>query len=341
MARAEARIFANIWSDPDFLALPSEAQRAYMFLLSQPDLTHAGVIPLRVRRWAQKAAGLTAQALGEALRQLERIQFIIADRDTEELLVRSLIRRDEVYRQPNLLRAARKSLPSVASHTIRAALAIELARVLPDCADRAKAEVEGMLEDLTIASPPPPTPDPLPIPTANPLPNPSETHSRGSLGDRGVVTAVTTGAPNPYPLAPEPLPPDPIPLATLAAPPNTHDLVAEWVDNCRTPPSKRTVGAVAKHVKALLDDRQDPEHVRAGLDLWRRKGADPSSLHSFVNQVANAEPRGSPNGRVSPDGLVEVDGHRVKPATAARMRDQARWAAEDAANTRRAIEGPT
>lgn len=293
MARSEARILVSIWTDPDFRALSPDAQWAYMFLLSQPDLSHTGVIPLRVRRWAQSADGMTAARLAEALRQLERSRFIVADRDTEELLVRSFIRRDGVYLQPNLLRAARKHLPVIASDILRSALAVELARVLPECTERAKLEVEAMLEDLAKTAPHPPLDT-----SSNSSPNPSETPSPNPLGDRGVVTAVTNGGP--YPLAPEPLTPGPLPLATLAAPPTAQDLIAEWIANCRTPPSRRTIGALGKQVKALLDENQDPEHVRAGIDLWRRKGADPSVLHSFVNQVANAEPRGSPNGRASP-----------------------------------------
>ena len=63
MPRTEARIFTSIWGDPDFLALPGSAQRLYMFLLSQRDLTYCGVMPFRPSRWAGKAAGLTEREL--------------------------------------------------------------------------------------------------------------------------------------------------------------------------------------------------------------------------------------------------------------------------------------
>jgi hypothetical protein len=296
VARSEARILVSIWTDPDFLALGPDAQRAYMFLVSQPDLTHTGVLPLRVRRWAKAAAGLTVQVLAEALRELERSRFVVADRDSEELLVRSFIRRDKVYKQPQVFRAAADSLGQISSPLIRRVLLDELNRIAAeDMVEQSRAILAGMLAALAE-----PTIDPAPDPAGHPEPDPDPQPARTPPGERGVVTDVGTGFP--VPLSPKPQAPDPGPLtlASRAAPPSAQNLITEWVDNCRTPPSKRTVGAVAKHVRALLDDHQDPEHVRAGLDLWRRKGADPSSLHSFVNQVANAEPRGSPNGRASP-----------------------------------------
>ena len=44
MARSEARVLVSIWSDPDWLALTSTAQRAYLLLLSQPKLSLAGCL---------------------------------------------------------------------------------------------------------------------------------------------------------------------------------------------------------------------------------------------------------------------------------------------------------
>src|SRR6202035_235613 len=101
-SRSEARIFTSIWADPAFLALPQAEQRMYMFLLSQPDLSFCGVLPLRERKWARSAAGLTVQGVRDALTALTRTAppFIIMDVDTQELMVRSLMRRDKVLKSP-------------------------------------------------------------------------------------------------------------------------------------------------------------------------------------------------------------------------------------------------
>ena len=113
MPRSEARIFTSIWKDGDFLALPPGAQRLYMFLLSQPELSYCGTMPLRTSRWAPKAAGLSLADIERDLKELEgsayppanpvqpapgpeplRSPFVITDSETGELLVRSLLRRD-------------------------------------------------------------------------------------------------------------------------------------------------------------------------------------------------------------------------------------------------------
>jgi hypothetical protein len=130
-ARKEARLYTSIWKDQDFLALPPTAQRLYMFLISQEDLTHCGVIPLRPARWARKAAGLTAAGIEADLDLLSAgpQPFTVIDEDTGELLVRSLVRNDEVWKQPNVMKAARESAALVESGLIRAVLLSELLRI--------------------------------------------------------------------------------------------------------------------------------------------------------------------------------------------------------------------
>jgi hypothetical protein len=67
MARGHGRILTSIWEDSDFLALDEREQRLYLFLISQPNLNHAGLLPLTLRRWSRKAAGLTETRLAEHL----------------------------------------------------------------------------------------------------------------------------------------------------------------------------------------------------------------------------------------------------------------------------------
>jgi hypothetical protein len=296
VARAEARILVSIWTDPDFRALSPNAQWAYMFLLSQQDLAHTGVIPLRVRRWAQSAEGMTPQVLGEALRRLEAARFIVADRDCEELLIRSFIRRDKVYKQPQVFRAAADALPLVTSRILRSALAEELARVADE---EMVPSSRAILEEMRAALPQPGL-DPAPHPAGHPEPEPAP----GTPGVRGVVTVSSNGFP--VPRSPEPLAPDPgpLPLASLAGTDSSDEttaqtLIGEWLDQCKVRPHSRTIGAVGKHVKAMLDEDIPAGAVRVGLEAWRAKGADPSTLYGFVNQAANAEPRGSPGAKPS------------------------------------------
>ena len=55
------------------------AQRLYMFLLSQPELTYCGTMPLRPARWAPKAAGLSLADIERDLKELEGSAYPPAD----------------------------------------------------------------------------------------------------------------------------------------------------------------------------------------------------------------------------------------------------------------------
>lgn len=131
LSRKEARVFTSIWKDEDFTVLPRSAQWFYFFLLSQPDLSYCGVLALRPGRWVRKAGDLTLDSIAGDLTALaggER-PFVVVDEETGEVLVRSLIRHDGIWKMPNIMKAAREAAESVESDAIRAALLAELERI--------------------------------------------------------------------------------------------------------------------------------------------------------------------------------------------------------------------
>ena len=79
MARSYGKTYLSIWGDGDFRALHPDAQRMYLFLTSQQDLSCVGTIPLRISRWANCAADQTAQQVRSALAELARGNFIVVD----------------------------------------------------------------------------------------------------------------------------------------------------------------------------------------------------------------------------------------------------------------------
>ena len=216
MPRSEARIFTSIWKDEDFVALPPSAQRLYLFLLSQDDLSYCGVLPLRERRWAAKAAGMSVADIEHDLKTLEgsaypspnpdpaqaKTPFVIIDRDSGELLVRTLIRRDGIWKQPNLLKQARDSAEQVESRYIRGALLAELYRLPLDesGSDLVKRVVDEFIQDLEKGSPYPsayPSPNPSDDASADPSDDSSADSSQGIGGSYG-----SSGGVSPIPLIP-------------------------------------------------------------------------------------------------------------------------------------------
>jgi hypothetical protein len=149
MPRNEARVFTSIWDDEDdFVDLSFEAKGVYFFLFTQPGLEHSGVITITMRKWSRKL-GLDEDRLHAALVELDEARYIGLDEHTEEALVRALIRRDGVWKQPKILRGALKHAAQVESVRLRAMIVAELARLDPSTLpQQTRGEITGLLANL-------------------------------------------------------------------------------------------------------------------------------------------------------------------------------------------------
>ncbi len=127
MARTEARIKTSIWvDDVEFLALPSSAQRLYLLLCSQSTVNLCGAIALTVGRWARMAPDTTTESIESDLAVLESERFVIIDRETQELFVRTLMKHDHVLEIPKVRGAAIAQLETVISLRIYNEIAVVL-----------------------------------------------------------------------------------------------------------------------------------------------------------------------------------------------------------------------
>lgn len=121
MARNHGLLLASIWSDPDWLALSASAQRAYALLLSQPKLSLVGLLTYTPSRWARLAADTDLDSIEAAIAELEASRFVIVDRHTDELLIRTLVRHDitTVLRNKNLLAGMWRAWEAIESRQLR------------------------------------------------------------------------------------------------------------------------------------------------------------------------------------------------------------------------------
>lgn len=140
MGRPYAKVYRDIWADPDFTGLPIPVQYLYLFLVSQPNLNGAGVLPITIRRWAFTAGQVKPADIEHDLTILNDRRYVLTDYDTEELLVRTFIRNDGLWRIPNTLYAVLRDAEQVASPALRAELAAELAALPVDDLDGKRAE---------------------------------------------------------------------------------------------------------------------------------------------------------------------------------------------------------
>lgn len=130
MARNYANISTAIWRPgDDFRSLSGGAQRTYFMLITQPNISAAGVLPLTIGRWARNAADTTASTLRTDLGDLEKARYVVVDDDTEELLIRSFVKWDGGHGNPKRRPVIRDAAREIASPTIRRALGEEFARL--------------------------------------------------------------------------------------------------------------------------------------------------------------------------------------------------------------------
>ncbi|WP_048572690.1 hypothetical protein [Streptomyces leeuwenhoekii] len=227
MARGHGRILTSIWEDSDFLKLDEGEQRFYLFLISQPNLNHAGLLDLTLRRWARKARGLTVAELEKRIGRLEETHFVVVDDDTEELLIRSFVRNDGVWRMPKVMGAMVSGALEISSRKLQQALLAEMDRIpLGELSDEPTKRRDGTqgpsnrqqvvehIETLRKAFGNPPT-DPNGRGSVTPSTPPSGPHSdtpshppveggpkastRGRAGASGAHSPAPAPAPTPVP----------------------------------------------------------------------------------------------------------------------------------------------
>lgn len=119
MARTHARILVSIWSDEHFTRLDASVQRLFFLLLSQPDLSLCGALPLRPKRWARFCPDDTTESIMLDLKTLEAEDYLMVDEDVDEVWIRSFIKYDGLLKSPNMRKGMNNAFAQVVSEGIR------------------------------------------------------------------------------------------------------------------------------------------------------------------------------------------------------------------------------
>ena len=147
-SRDYMKVYLAIWQDDDFRALPPLAQHLY-FVIATNKLSYCGVGDWRPNRLLPLSQGWTMDELNAAAECLQEQRLFIIDEDTEEVLVRSFIRHDQVMIHPKLHVSAAKAFADVASNTLRGVIVHEMGRLRdenPDWKAWAHKTVQGVLK---------------------------------------------------------------------------------------------------------------------------------------------------------------------------------------------------
>jgi hypothetical protein len=98
-AKRFVKIFRRIWKDREFTQMDAGPQHMYLLLLSQPNINLAGLIPISLTKWANLSANTGPHDVRGYIEELDERCFVVADFDTGELLVRTVIRNDSLSNQ--------------------------------------------------------------------------------------------------------------------------------------------------------------------------------------------------------------------------------------------------
>lgn len=319
-----AKLFKRAWGDPDFKALTEAQQALYQKLISQSDLSMAGVLTLAIQRWAGQTSGLTPEAVEKTLADLCEHHFIVVDRDTQEVLIRSYIRRDLGWRSPQTMKGIAGAVERVLSPMLRKAISCELRRIdtsglssrISERTGRSTRQVvddliSGLLEDTPsegVSQGVSQGVSDTPSDRAYSIENES-LHATATATAPAIATAIATAPATASPpeggdKSPAAEPVQETLTGEVIEPPadNAGILVAEWIEHCKVRPPGNIVGQTSKQLRMLLDDGLTADQIRPGLAAWQRKGAHPSALPSFVNQELNSSPDSS---RTRTNGLSD------------------------------------
>jgi hypothetical protein len=133
VARKEARFPSTIWGDSRFKSLDRDAQWLFLVILSQPEVTAAGILPLRLRRWAAKADGGDTVVAARSLASLTREGWLEVDEDTEEVYLPTFFEWERIGAQPRRVVAALDALGGCFSPRLRAYAAVDLTEQIESC----------------------------------------------------------------------------------------------------------------------------------------------------------------------------------------------------------------
>lgn len=128
MPRQFAQLSVSIWSDEHFKSMRPEDQHMYFVLLSQPRVSLCGVLDYIPTRIARCSYHWTANDVEERIKALIEERYVVVDRDTSELLIRSFVRNDGLLKMPNVAKGMASEFGEVMSETLRDAITHELQR---------------------------------------------------------------------------------------------------------------------------------------------------------------------------------------------------------------------
>lgn len=211
--RDHERTGLDLWGEDSFLDLTPPAQHLFFVLKTNPQLSYCGAGEWHPGRIAARSRGWTADEVVLAAVELTHSPdiYLIVDEDCEEYLLRSWIKHDGLWKQPNMTVSMANDRAALASRTLRGIVVHEVRKIAaanPGVSSWERDSVRKLLAQTPIdpASVEPwkpgpkgggnPTIDPSADPSSNPSSDPSvKGYAKGWANPR--VDVACTPSPSP------------------------------------------------------------------------------------------------------------------------------------------------
>lgn len=320
MPREYARIRLSIAEDDEFEQLSPAAQWLYLrVLLPEPSLNYAGVCDWRPNRLLRKARGIDLAYILAAASDLEERRYVLFDVPTEQALIRTYIRGDELLRNPKMALAVVNGYQETASDPLRAVIVSEIQRDQQDHPEYS-TWTHSISKDAIARLVTKPNADSVPytnqitIPITNRITNPDP----GDDYQSDSVDIPSFLSPNNKHLAPDTIPPaeqepspDRLPARQTGAekarnrfaaiPTNGSSLSRQiahaYSDSLPIPIEAKLLGDLGSQIDSCLRSGIPPDAIAAGIELWANSDSwAPSQIPKFVHKA-------STSGRAPANGL--------------------------------------
>ncbi|ALF01248.1 replication initiation protein [Arthrobacter phage Brent] len=151
--RKYGKIKLSAQSDPDWRALSHTAQWLYWALIGSEALTACGSMDYKPKHLQALSPTMNTAGVDAAMDELRARKFVVLDEETDELILRSFIRNDEVVPNPNMMVAVIKAWRKLASLKLRSVIVFELLRLKQENPDARIWDHPEMREALSRTTP--------------------------------------------------------------------------------------------------------------------------------------------------------------------------------------------
>lgn len=203
---AYGKVHRGIWNDPEFRQLTPQSKLLYIHFVSHPRLNKVGALDIHEDRWG-RAIGVDDVA--PFVDELEAARFVVLDRETEEMVIRTYVKNDGFVGNWKMLCAMWRAWEGVESEALRTVIVVNMPDEVwisrnatpPPMAQIVKAQVERQSIGNAIGnrlpiesqsdwqSPPPTAPATAPV-TVNPCQSPSEPSATDATTPAQVATNI-------------------------------------------------------------------------------------------------------------------------------------------------------